>query len=55
MAFYDLFVHSVVQYIIHGAEVYKSGEASRWRVCYQWGLTRLVCETDAVFLGADTQ
>ena len=20
----------------------QSGEASRWRVCYQWGLTRLI-------------
>ena len=28
--------------IRHGAEAYKSGEASRWRVCYQQGLPRLV-------------
>ena len=28
--------------IRHGAKVYKSGEASRWRVCYQQGLPRLV-------------
>ena len=28
--------------IRHCAKVYKSGEASRWRVCYQRGLPRLV-------------
>ena len=28
--------------IFHSAEVYKSAEASQWRVCYQWGLPRLV-------------